>query len=122
MAGSDANVRRPPAMYYNPDSSMFEDADSSVCGVVYITSEGGAHKPKQSHNHVLQQQQPNATARHIIGRSQRLLVRVAYTVGVMMLLALGTGIAVGETISVVPSWQPMLLCGCRKEMAHALHL
>ncbi|KAF6253327.1 hypothetical protein COO60DRAFT_430002 [Scenedesmus sp. NREL 46B-D3] len=96
MAGSDTNVRRPPAMYYNSDSSIYDDVDSSVCGVVYITSEGGAYQPKPSQNKVLQQQsEPHARIRQAKRSSKRLLLWVACAVGVVLLLALGIGIAVG---------------------------
>jgi hypothetical protein len=103
MAGSDENVRRLPAMYYhNSDSSIFEDEDSSVCGVVYITSEGGAYQPKSSQNKVLQQSEPYARTCQEKCSSKRTLLTVALTVGALLLLALGIGIAVGghDVISV----------------------
>jgi hypothetical protein len=95
MAGSDTNVRRLPAMYYNSDSSIFEDEDSSVCGVVYITSEGGAYQPKSSQTKVLQQSEPYARTWQEKCSSKRILLAVACTVGAVLLLALGIGIAVG---------------------------
>lgn len=96
MAGSDTNVRRPPAMYYNSDSSIFEDEDSSVCGFVYVASEGGAYQPKSSQNKVLQQSEPYAQTWQEKCSSKRLLLKVALAVGALLLVALGIGIAVGE--------------------------
>jgi hypothetical protein len=92
-------------MYYHSDSSVFEDEDSSVCGVVYITSEGGAFHPKPSQNKVLQHQQqaqPHADKGQDKRSSKRLLIGVACAVGVVVLLALSIGIAVGAPINVLP--------------------
>jgi Flp pilus assembly protein TadB len=90
-------------MYYHSDSSVFDDEDSSVCGVVYITSEGGAYQPKPSQNKVLQQQnEPRAGTTQHKNSSKRLLVGVACAVGMVVLLALSIGIAVGAPNNVLP--------------------
>jgi hypothetical protein len=70
---------------------------------VYITSEGGAYQPKPSQNKVLQQQiEPRAGTTQNKSSNKRLLIGIACAVGVVVLLALSIGIAVGAPIDVLP--------------------
>lgn len=119
MEGVPPNARRLPPAIINVNQSVLkdDDDDSSVCGVVFITSEGGAYNPKASQTSKLSQLQnaepygqPWADER-IKGFSSKMLLLLA--LGLAALLGISIGVAVGahqQCSTVVLQYSMSLLC------------
>lgn len=88
-----------PSAIYDVDQSVFEDEDASVCGVVYITSEGGVHQPKSSQStKKLLPLEPYARA-HAEKKLTRRKMLILSLTGMLLVLGIVIGIAIGECSS-----------------------